>query len=49
MKSVEFMQLIAEVTQLSHHQRNQLIAVLNRHNDTAKVLNMIESRLDAKK
>jgi len=48
MKSVEFMQLMAEVTQLSHHQRTQLIAVLNQHNDTAKTLDMIESRLDAK-
>ena len=48
MKSVEFIQLMAEVTQLSHYQRNQLIAVLNQHNDNAKTLDMIESSLEVK-
>jgi transposase-like protein len=48
MKAKEFSQLLATVTRLTHYQRNQLIVVLNRDNDSLSVHEIIESKFDAK-
>lgn len=48
MKAKEFSQLVAAVTTLTHYQRNQLIVVLNRENDSLRVHEIIESKFDAK-
>jgi transposase-like protein len=48
MRSAEFMQLLAAIRELNHHQRKQLISFLGQQSDEPKVLELIESCFDAK-
>ena len=48
MNAKDFSLLLKTVTELTHYQRNQLIGVLNRDNDSLRVIEIIESKFDAK-
>ena len=48
MKSAEFMQWVAAIHELDHHQRKLLGAALNQQSDELCVLELIEASFDAK-
>jgi transposase-like protein len=49
MRSAEFMQLLAVIRELNHHQRKQLVSFLDQQSDDSKVLELIESCFDTKR